>query len=121
MGAEQDVCQVKCLHRDRVRKVEKSLREESLFTDVAEFFKAMADPTRARILFALSQEELCVCDVSHLLKMSESAVSHQLRVLRNTRLVKHRKEGRIVFYSLDDSHVKALIEQGLEHVREPRK
>lgn len=120
MKEDNDICQVKCLHDDRVKRVEKKMVDDGFFNDLAEFFKALADPTRAKILFALAKEELCVCDISHILKMSDSAVSHQLRVLRNTRLVRHRKEGRIVYYSLDDKHIELLLEQGMEHINEKR-
>jgi len=83
---------------------------------MAATFKVLGDPTRIRILDALSREELCVCDLALLLGTSSSAISHQLRVLRDARLVKYRKEGKMAFYSLDDNHVLTLFEQGLEHV-----
>ncbi len=98
------------------------LKENELATDVvyklAEIFKTIGDPTRIRILYALKERELCVCDLSELLEMSSSAISHQLRVLRNHKLVKFRKEGRTVYYSLDDDHVMCLFGQGLQHVLE---
>ena len=84
---------------------------------LSEIFKTLGDPTRLRILQALSQEELCVCDLVEVLEMTQSAVSHQLRVLRDQRLVKYRKEGKMVFYSLDDEHIINLFAQGLAHVR----
>lgn len=118
MAAPTDVCEVRYLHRERVEKIEPLMEDEDVFFRLAEFYKALGDPTRTKILYALSQSELCVCDISYLLKMSDSAVSHQLRVLRNTRLVKYRKRGRMVYYSLDDKHVKVLLKQGLEHARE---
>lgn len=96
---------------------EKSLADEVVY-DLAELFKTMGDPTRIKILYALKERELCVCDLSELLDMSSSAISHQLRILRNNKLVKYRKEGRSVYYSLDDSHVMCLFGQGLEHVLE---
>jgi ArsR family transcriptional regulator len=85
---------------------------------LAETFRALGDPTRVRILDALSHDELCVCDVATLIGMSESAVSHQLRLLRNLRLVRARREGRMVFYALDDQHIVTLFQQGLRHVTE---
>ena len=85
---------------------------------LAETFKALGDPTRVRILDALSHGELCVCDLAALVRMSESAVSHQLRVLRNLRIVKPRRDGRMVFYALDDRHIITLFRQGLRHVQE---
>ncbi|MGP3779689.1 ArsR/SmtB family transcription factor [Halanaerobium saccharolyticum] len=96
---------------------EKELADEVVY-DLAELFKTMGDPTRIKILYALKERELCVCDLSELLEMSASAISHQLRVLRNNKLVKYRKEGRSVYYSLDDDHVMCLFGQGLEHVLE---
>ena len=85
---------------------------------LAEIFRALGDPSRVRILDALSHDELCVCDLATLAGMSESAVSHQLRLLRNLRLVRSRREGRMVFYALDDQHIVTLFEQGLRHVDE---
>jgi DNA-binding transcriptional ArsR family regulator len=85
---------------------------------LAETFKALGDTTRIKILYALSIEELCVCDLTSLLSASQSAVSHQLRILRNMRLVKYRKQGRSVYYSLDDNHIKTLFAEGLKHVEE---
>lgn len=89
--------------------------------ELAETFRTLGDPTRVRMLDALAQSELCVCDLATLIGLSESAVSHQLRLLRNLRLVKARREGRMVFYSLDDRHILALFRQGLRHVQEGRR
>ncbi len=114
----KDSCSCRHIHEDAVRRVTTSLKPDETFMRLAETFKVLGDPTRIRILYALSIEELCVCDIAMLLGVSESAVSHQLRVLRNTRLVKHRKAGRIVFYSLCDDHIRHLFAQGLEHVEE---
>lgn len=88
--------------------------------ELAETFRVLGDPTRVRILDALAAAELCVCDLATLLGLSESAVSHQLRLLRTMRIVRSRREGRMVFYALDDHHVTGLFEQGLEHVEEAR-
>lgn len=93
------------------------MREDEV-TDLSETFRTLGDPTRVRILDALSHGELCVCDLAALVRMSESAVSHQLRLLRNLRLVKPRREGRMVFYALDDRHIITLFRQGLRHVQE---
>ena len=90
----------------------------SIASALAGTFKVLGDPTRVRILDALSRSELCVCDMARLLGLSESAVSHQLRLLRSMRLVRSRREGRMIFYSLDDQHIVRLFEQGLEHVQE---
>ena len=85
-----------------------------------ELFKVFGDTTRVKIISGLFEAEMCVCDIAELLHMTQSAISHQLRVLRQARLVKHRKEGKVVFYSLDDEHIKNIFNQGLEHILEPR-
>lgn len=106
------------VHEDTVRRVNESIPcEEELF-DLAELFKVFGDSTRVRILFVLFESEMCVCGLAELLGMTQSAISHQLRALKNVRLVKSRREGKTVFYSLADDHVKTIIDQGLEHVRE---
>jgi ArsR family transcriptional regulator len=101
-----------------VAELREALIGEDEVTDLAETFRTLGDPTRVRILDALSHGELCVCDLAALVRMSESAVSHQLRLLRNLRLVKPRREGRMVFYALDDQHIITLFRQGLRHVQE---
>ncbi len=118
MKNHKDTCQIKCVNQDRVNRARKSMHPDDIIFRLAETFKVLGDPTRTKIIFALSAEELCVCDIANLLNMSESAISHQLRTLRNLRLVKYRKEGKMAFYSLDDLHITKLFEQGLEHVRE---
>ena len=115
---ENYTCQVRALHEDEVqRALEQALPEDEI-TEIATLFKVLGDPTRTRILRALRSGELCVCDISHVLGMSISSVSHQLRVLRQHNLVRPRREGKVVFYSLADPHVLALHEIALEHVRE---
>ena len=114
--ADRCVCTV--LHDGVVKKVKKRMPGEELLFDLAELFKVFGDSTRVRIISALLFAEMCVCDIAALLGMSKSAVSHQLRVLRQSRLVKFRREGKVVFYSLDDSHVGAIFRQGLAHVSE---
>lgn len=84
--------------------------------ELAETFKILADPTRIKILHALSKRELCVCDIAAVVKMGQSAVSHQLRLLRGSRLVKYRRDGKMVWYSLDDEHISSLLSQGIEHI-----
>jgi ArsR family transcriptional regulator len=111
-------CQVSALHEDEVAKARAYTLPEGEVEQLARLFKVLGDPTRTRILRALRPGELCVCDISHLLDMSISSVSHQLRVLREHDLVRFRKEGKIVFYNLADPHVLALHETALEHVRE---
>ena len=100
-----------------VDKVKNAMPQEEDLIEVAELFKAFGDPTRAKIICALSQSELCVGDLALLLEMNQSAVSHQLRLLRASHLVKNRREGKSVFYSLDDEHVATILAQGVEHVR----
>jgi len=104
------------IHEDEVRKAEERLIDGLSAAKLARTFQALADPTRVRIISALLKTELCVCDIAVLLGISQSAISHQLRQMRDQRLVKARKEGRIVFYTLDDEHISDLYERGLEHL-----
>ena len=113
-----DLCDIVHLHPARVAELRTALIEAEDVTDLAETFRALGDPTRVRILDALSHGELCVCDLAALVGMTESAVSHQLRLLRNLRLVRPRRDGRMVFYALDDRHIMTLFRQGLRHVQE---
>jgi DNA-binding transcriptional ArsR family regulator len=113
-----ELCDVVHLHPARVAELRNALVSEDEVTDLAETFRTLGDPTRVRILDALSHGELCVCDLAALVRLSESAVSHQLRLLRSLRLVKPRRDGRMVFYSLDDRHIIGLFRQGLRHVQE---
>lgn len=117
MVKDEDVCEVTCIHKENIDRVRGKSLAPGEIAGLAETFKALGDPTRIKILHALSQEELCVCDLAEVLEMSQSAVSHQLRFLRTLRLVKHRKEGKMVFYALDDNHIITLFKQGLAHVR----
>jgi len=113
-----DLCDVIHLHPARVAELRGALIGLEDVADLAETFRTLGDPTRVRILDALSHGELCVCDLAALVGMSESAVSHQLRLLRNLRLVRTRRDGRMVFYALDDRHIITLFRQGLRHVQE---
>ncbi len=115
-----DTCEVFNPDKKVVEVMKKNRLEEDVLYELAEIFKTIGDPTRIKILYSLKERELCVCDLSELLEMSSSAISHQLRVLRNNKLVKFRKEGRSVYYSLDDDHILSLFRQGLEHVLEDR-
>ncbi|MCL2192532.1 MAG: metalloregulator ArsR/SmtB family transcription factor [Treponema sp.] len=117
-NAEADRCDSHAIHEDVVRKVKKQLPKEEQLFDLAELFKVFGDSTRVRIISALLHSELCVCDIGALLGMSKSAISHQLRILRQSRLVKNRRDGKIVFYSLDDKHIEGIFKQGLAHVSE---
>ena len=105
-------------HEDVVERVRQELPGEDTLYDLTELFRIFGDSTRVRILYVLFEAEMCVCDIAALLGMTQSAISHQLRALKNVRLVKSRREGKTVFYSLADDHVKTIIDQGLEHVRE---
>ena len=114
----EDQCGVRCIHRDRVERA----RAEGLPPDdtvaMAELFKAMGDPNRLKILWALGGGEMCVCDLAALVESSESAVSHQLRLLRQMALVSNRRQGQVLYYRLNDDHIQALIHIGLDHTRE---
>lgn len=107
-----------CVREDVVEKVMQQMPPEEILYDLAELFKVFGDSTRIRILYALFESELCVNDMAQLLGISQTAVSHQLRVLKNNKLVRFRKEGKIVFYSLSDDHVRSIIGTGMEHVEE---
>ncbi len=115
----KDIC---CneLHEERIKKAKELGIDERLIKNIAEFFKIMGDPTRIKIINALFQNELCVCDLSNVLGMNQSAISHQLRILRNADLVKYRKEGKTVYYSLNDEHVEEIYNLGKTHIIEKR-
>src|SRR5262245_17135413 len=115
-----DTCDVFHLDPAKVAALRAQVLSEGSVDALAETFRLLGDGTRVRILDALSRSELCVCDIARLLRLSESAVSHQLRLLRGVRLVRPRREGRMVFYALDDQHIVQLFEQGLRHVQESR-
>lgn len=118
MIKRDDVCDLIQIDLARVRTIRSALVEPGAVQGLADTFSALGDPTRVRILDALSHGELCVCDLAAVLSLSQSAVSHQLRLLRGMRLVKPRRDGRIVFYSLDDQHIMAVFKQTLQHVEE---
>lgn len=111
-------CDVPLIHEEVVQKVGKKMPQEELLYDLAELFKVFGDSTRIRILWALDEAEMCVCDIAALLGLTQSAISHQLRVLKQAKLVKNRRDGKVVYYSLDDDHVKKIFDQGLAHIRE---
>lgn len=111
-------CDLTYVHDELVNKAKKEMPKDEVLYDLAELFKVFGDSTRIKILWALFESEMCVCDISELLNMSLSAVSHQLRILKQARLVKFRKEGKNVFYSLDDEHVSSIFDIGLKHISE---
>lgn len=112
------VCRVEAVNQENVAFIKKNMKEEETLNRLAETFKVLGDTTRLKIIFALSLRESCVCDLVELLGITKSGVSHQLRILRDLRLVKYRREGKMVYYSLDDEHISELLERGLEHVEE---
>ena len=107
-----------CVHEDIVRRIGDKMPPPEILVDLAEFFKVFGDVTRVRILYALLDGELCVGDIAQLLGLTQTACSHQLRVLKNNKLVRFRREGKVVYYSLSDDHVRSMIETGMEHVTE---
>jgi ArsR family transcriptional regulator len=113
------VCDCEAIHMDIIEKVRPKMPEESRLYDVADFFKMFADSTRIHILWALEESEMCVCDLAVLLNMTKSAISHQLKNLRMAKLVKSRRDGKVVYYSLCDDHIKDILLIALEHVDEP--
>ena len=116
-----EVCCNNELHEYIVDSVRKEMPDTKMLYELAELFKVFGDTTRVRILYALSAQEMCVCDIADLLGMTHSAISHQLRVLKQARLVKFRKEGKVVYYSLDDSHISQIFDCGLSHIQETYK
>lgn len=112
-------CDFMCVHADTVNRITSTMPDEDQLIDLAELFKVFGDSTRIKILTALSHGELCVCDMSRLVGMTSSAVSHQLKILRGSKLVSCRRDGKTVFYSLADDHVTTILRQGFEHISEP--
>jgi ArsR family transcriptional regulator len=117
-GPENERCDCAVIHKDEVRRIGALQPPEERLLDLAELFKVFGDSTRIRIISALLHGELCVCDIAVLLGMTKSAISHQLRLLRQSKLVKSRRDGKVVFYSLDDDHVGHVFSAGLDHVSE---
>ena len=116
MSKNEFICDCNVIHQDVVDNVSKNLPEFNTFLKLADFFKLLGDTTRAKILFSLDKHEMCVCDIANVLGMSKSSISHQLGTLRRAGIVKCRKEGKEVYYMLDDDHVKKSFELGLEHI-----
>lgn len=111
-------CDFSHVHQEIVDKVERTMPEDEILYDLAELFKIFGDSTRIKILYVLFESEMCVCDIAKLLGMTQSAISHQLRALKQSKLVKYRREGKTVFYSLADGHVRTILGQGMEHIAE---
>lgn len=115
---EDNIYECNILHEDKVKKVKEKMLEDGFIYDLAEFFKVFADSTRMKIIYALLEDELCVCDIANIVNTTQSAISHQLRILKQSKLVKFRREGKVIYYSLDDEHISAIVKKGCEHIEE---
>lgn len=111
-------CEISLVHEENCQKIMNSMPQEEVLFELAELYKVFSDSTRVKIMYVLDLSELCVCDIAKILNMSPSAISHQLRVLKQSDLVKYRKSGKEVYYSLKDDHVKQLLNQGMNHINE---
>ena len=118
LDPNDDACEVNVVDARKVTSVRRKMQSADAVQLLAETFRVLGDPTRVKIVFALSKEELCVCDLATIVGASQSAVSHSLRALRQMELVRYRKQGKIAYYSLDDEHIGRLIDEGFDHVRE---
>lgn len=116
--SDTECCETTEIHEDVLKEVSERMPDEDELYDLAELFKVFGDSTRIRILFVLFEAEVCVCDLAESLHMTQSAISHQLKILKQSKLVKGRREGKSVFYSLADQHVRTIIAQGIEHIAE---
>lgn len=114
----EDMCEVTCIDEHKVAAVKAQLLPDYLLSNLSETFRVLGDGTRVKIIHALSLEELCVCDIAHLLNTTKSAISHQLRLLRTMKIVRYRKAGKLVYYSLDDAHVMNLFTEAANHIQE---
>ena len=115
---DDDSCYTNVIHLDTIKAVKDKMPESVTVFGLADLFKLFGDSTRLRILWALSESEMCVCDLCALLKMKQSAISHQLKNLKQSRIVKSRRDGKVVYYSLDDHHIRNLLNMGMDHIRE---
>jgi len=115
---QSDICEIECTNEETVKQVKSNMPDENVLLGVSETYKIFGDLTRLKILQALYQKELCVCDLTAVLEANQSTISHQLRILRSKNLVKFRKDGKMAYYSLADEHVVKIIEMGIEHVTE---
>jgi ArsR family transcriptional regulator len=116
MAKNEFICDCNIIHQEAVDNTKKQMVDENILNKLAEFFKILGDTTRVKILFALDKNEMCVCDIANVLNMTKSSISHQLGTLRRSGIVKCRKVGKEVFYTLDDAHVKEVFEVGMEHI-----
>lgn len=114
----EDICEINIIHQDKVDNLKNIMPDDELIYDLAEFFKVFADSTRMKIINALMDSELCVCDIAAIVGTTQSAISHQLRILKQSKLVKYRKDGKVVYYSLDDEHIAEIVKKGREHIEE---
>lgn len=111
-------CDCNVIHQDVINSVSRNMPSQEDILDLSQLFKIYGDPTRLKILSALFEAEMCVCDMANLFNMTQSSISHQLAVLKQARLVKYRKEGKVVYYSLEDAHIRQIFDQGLNHIKE---
>ena len=116
MSKNEFICDCNIIHEKNVHETLEKMPDENVFNKIAEFFKILGDTTRAKILFALDLNEMCVCDIANVLNMSKSSISHQLGTLRRMNIVKCRRKGKEVYYTLDDNHIKEVFEVALEHI-----
>lgn len=117
-GIMEDICEINTIHQDIVNNVKNVMPQDDLIYDLAEFYKVFADSTRMKIIYALMENELCVCDIAAIVGTTQSAISHQLRILKQAKLVKYKKDGKVVYYSLDDEHIAEIVKKGREHIEE---
>ena len=115
---EDNLLECTVIHEKTVKKIKQKMPEDGYIYDLAELFKVFADSTRMKVIYALLEDELCVCDIANIVGTTQSAISHQLRILKQAKLVKFRKEGKVVFYSLDDDHIHEIVKKGCEHIEE---
>ena len=113
-----ECCEEQCVHTQQVESVQTKMPDDQTLANLADFFKVFGDMTRVKILYVLFQSEMCVCDLAEVLGMSQSAISHQLRVLKQMKLVVNRRDGKTVYYSLADGHIETIMNQGMEHINE---
>ncbi len=115
---DQEICESVVIHKEVVENTKTKMPDDTSLNELADFFKIFGDSTRVRILWALNESEMCVCDIAALLNMSQSSISHQLRVLKQNKFVKNRRDGKVVYYSLLDEHISYILKQGLTHISE---